>query len=198
MSALRFIFMVVVLVACREDPESVCPFVENRDNCWRKLVTAIEACAGERTRAAGKLAADGSACTYEDGAQITFRTPLDLSTSDAASGERRKRDFVLTVGGKTCMEVLFTGREITVTGPTGTVRAKTDAEKNAIVSCPDGTTVSGTSSPDGFGSCEILPGFPNAITRTEPDLDSFHLGASGSRRAGYECRVTCLPPNCAP
>jgi hypothetical protein len=140
---------VTVLPACsssdKAQVDNICAFAEDNNNCWRQMVSDIEACTGQiPSGEQGTLNADGTACTYPSGRTIQFAIPLAVNT-DLVD---KDVDFTVLVGGRTCLHYVSNNASgsLSATGPDGKVLNETSnpATGTATVTCPDGSQFSGS------------------------------------------------------
>jgi hypothetical protein len=73
-----------LVAGCGDDPEKLpgeeidCTWFA-KDNCWRQSLATATGCL-PAVGTHGVLAADGGSCTYADGYEVVFHTPVDLRT----------------------------------------------------------------------------------------------------------------------
>lgn len=139
------VVLVLVTPACSSDeaaPDDTCGFIADPNNCYRKLVAAVDECltdanadGGAGAFASGVLAADGMSCTYASGRMVTFvGDARKYQASDSAI------DVTVTLGGKTCVHYVSTPQNsLTVTQPDGGILRVAVSGAGETITCPDGS-----------------------------------------------------------
>jgi hypothetical protein len=132
-----------------------CAWISAADNCYRKLVDAVDACIGPKPVAGGVMGLGDRSCGRggADG-KVDFNA---LITSEA-------EHFTVTVADKKCLEQ-FSGKtpeaaEWRMVGADGqTIKITSGA--TLTVTCPDGKVYAGPSSALSADKCSggVLPGF---------------------------------------
>jgi hypothetical protein len=190
-------FLTCVAPACSSGnaaPNDTCAFLDDPNNCYHKLVAAIDDCltdvgvdAGTPSIAGGTLSADGMSCTYSSGRKVTFVG--DARQYDAA---KTPLDVTVSLGGKTCVH--YTAQpmsSITVTGPDGATLRVTTGGTGETIACPDGsqhavdalTLFSGSGCGD--GGLLLGGGLPGTITSSGTAVSG---GLVGAKKQAYNCR----------
>ena len=111
---MRLFVVVVMLGACGSSEDLTCELLADPTNCWADAAAKAAACIPARATPA-TLSADRTRCTFTDGAQVTFDTPLPTTTTDL---ERLAFD----VTGSGCawrfVDTFMNRMELTVDGET--------------------------------------------------------------------------------
>lgn len=165
-------------------PTGICDFAGNPDNCWRTVLTKVDACEGATLGlGTGKFSADLLSCDFGDGRSATFASAVDLTLP----ADRRTRDFHVLSGAKDCGHVVDRAGAIDVTSNDGAhVSFTKDAKTGGmVIVCPDGSRFSGTTA-EVFENCPDhlfdLPGDTISGTSTDDRVSLF-----ASQTAGYSC-----------
>jgi hypothetical protein len=131
---MRAIWVAVVLGACGNSEELTCPLLADPMNCWADATARAAACLPSRATPA-MLSADRTRCTWPDGSQITFESPLPTDTSQL---ERLAFDAT----GPGCawhfVDTFHNRMELTVDGDTEVAELRPD--HTFALGCSDGTT----------------------------------------------------------
>jgi len=125
--------LLAMLAACGSSEDLTCELLADPTNCWADAAAKAAACLPMRA-APAMLSADRSKCTWPDGSQITFDTPLPTTTTDLerlafdATGPGCSWRFVdtfmnrmeLTVDGETEVSQLHPNRTFELACSNGT------------------------------------------------------------------------------
>ena len=124
-------------------------------NCWKTTVAAAFGCLPPATEQ-GTMSPDGTTCTYPDGTTVTFQPPLTGSL-----GYDTFTRFTLKSGNTTCLSYATNdaGTGSSTTTQAGTIAlAASKATQTETVTCPDGTTYTGSLA--ALSNCSMaVPGF---------------------------------------
>jgi hypothetical protein len=121
-------------------PDDTCGFLADSNNCYRKLLAAVDDCLTDASSdgglAMGTLSADGTSCTYASGRTVAF---VGDARRDSSSTNRIDMDVTVAIGGKTCLHYINTPSTLTVTQPNGGVLKVVAGGSGEIITCPDGS-----------------------------------------------------------
>jgi hypothetical protein len=122
-----------------DTPDDTCGFVADTNNCYRQLLTAVDACltdeGGDGGILSGKFSADGTSCTYPSGRAVTFVG--DARQYDAS---KSAMDVTVALGGRTCVHYVAKPKSgISITGPDGRSLTVEVAGLVETITCPDGS-----------------------------------------------------------
>lgn len=190
-------FAIVMLPACGSGgsssssgsaPEDTCSFIADPNNCYRKLVAAVDDCLTDvgdgGASSTGALSSDGLSCTYPTGRTVTFG-------SDARQyGSQTPMDVTVTVGGKTCVRYVTQPKtSMTITGPDGGTINVTITGTGETITCPDGSA-HGIDAQKLFGGCGDAGGLlSGALPGTATSSGGKTVSGSllGQKKQAYSC-----------
>lgn len=172
-------------------PDDTCGFVADANNCYRKLLAAVDACltdanADGGASVEGALSADGTSCTYASGRTVTF-----VGDARQYSGSKASMDVTVALGGRTCVHYVSDPQSsVTITQPDGGVLRVTVAGFGETVTCPDGSK-HGIDAQKLFGGCgdggsAFGGGLPGTITSGGGNSASGSL--IGMKNEAYSCK----------
>jgi hypothetical protein len=122
-------------------PDDTCAFAADTNNCYRKLLAAVDDCLTDARSdggpAMGTLSADGISCTYASGRTVTFVG--DVRRYGSSKNPIEVMDVTVAIGGKTCVHYIDTSNTLTVTEPDGGVLKVVAGGAGEIITCPDGS-----------------------------------------------------------
>jgi len=185
--------LVVFAPACSSSesaPEDTCGFIADPNNCYRKLLAAVDDCLTDANgdggaSVSGTLSPDGMSCTYASGRTVTF-------VGDARQYDVTKApaDVTVAIGGKTCVHYVDQPKSaITITGPDGGVLKVGVSGSGETITCPDGTQ-HGIDTLKLFGGCGDAGGlFNGGLPGTESARSGMSVSGSlvGMKHQAYAC-----------
>jgi hypothetical protein len=129
---MRLAVLALGLVACGGSEDLTCSLLADPTNCWADAAARAAACVPSTP---GTLSADRTRCTFADGSQVTFDTPLPNATIDL---ERLAFD----VTGSGCawrfVDTFQNRMELNVDGKTEVSQLHPDHQFE--LACSDGTS----------------------------------------------------------
>jgi len=171
-------------------PDDTCGFVADPNNCYRKLLAAVDDCLTDATgdggaTASGKLSSDGTSCTYASGRTVTFVG--DVRQYDVT---KTPIDVTVMLGGKTCVHYVGEPHSsVTITQPDGGVLKVAVTGSGETISCPDGSQ-HGIDGLKLFGGCGDGGGlFNGGLPGTENSKSGTSVSGSlvGMKHDAYSC-----------
>jgi|KBSMisStandDraft_5_1062788.scaffolds.fasta_scaffold527673_2 hypothetical protein len=172
-------------VGCSDPDTLTCDWLAGPDNCYRNTAVMAASCVPANDPnpdlQMGVLAADGSTCTYANGAMVTFTPPLVLPLQ---TGGDMNWDFTVTdASGQLCLHYKDSGSALTLTVKDQVVKEGSTGGLGISITCPDGKTVQNQnafnlfSCPD--GGLLDLPGLFWSSSGTAPGPYYVSAGLTG-------------------
>jgi hypothetical protein len=174
-------------------PDDTCAFIADTNNCYAKLLAAVDACLtdgnadGGAANASGTLAADGRSCAYTSGRTVTF-----VGDAREYNASKTTLDVTVALAGKTCVHYVAEPRStLTVTQPDGGVLTVVVEGVGETITCPDGSK-HGISVQKLFGGCgdagsALGGGLPGTTTGSGGTSVSGSL--VGMKNQAYSCKT---------
>lgn len=172
-------------------PDDTCAFLTDPNNCYRKLVAAVDECLADDgdggANSAGTLSADGRSCNYPNGRTVTFGSDV------RQYGSKTPMDVTVTAGGKTCVHYVTQPQSsMTITGPdNGTINV-TISGNGETITCPDGSSHGIDAQKLFGGGCGdaggiLSGGLPGTVTSSSDR--SVSGGLIGQKKQAYACNA---------
>lgn len=171
-------------------PDDTCGFVADPDNCYRKLLAAVDDCltdVGDGGIPSGTLSADGTSCTYASGRTVTF-----VGDARQYNASKTPADVTVTLGGKVCVHYVSQPQSsLKITQPDGRTLEVAVAGAGETITCPDGSR-HGVDAQKLFGGCGDAGGgiFSGALPGTAAGKSGSSVSGSlaGQKKQAYSCK----------
>jgi hypothetical protein len=173
-------------------PDDTCGFIADPNNCYRKLLAAVDDCltddGGDGGLTQGTLSADGTSCSYASGRMVTF-----VGDARQYSASKSAIDVTVTLGGKTCVHYVSTPQSaLTVTQPDGGILRVAVSGTGETITCPDGSR-HGIDVQKLFGGCGDAGGslFGGGLpgNATSGSATSVSGSLAGMKHEAYSCKA---------
>jgi hypothetical protein len=175
------IVVVIACGACGGSEDLTCSLLADPTNCWADAAARAAACIPSRATPA-TLSADRTRCTWPDGSQVTFDSPLPNNTIDL---ERLAFD----VTGSGCawrfVDTFQNRMELTVDGDTEVSQLHPDHEFE--LACSSGTSY--TADFDLLFTCQAPARAPTDGFEVTPTSFQFTLSAVNAPTPLFTCML---------
>jgi len=169
-----YLVFLFTLSHCNDEEKIGCGWFED-DNCWKQSVETAYQCLPD-SELKGTLNSEATSCTYEDGTEITFKSPIQFENFDY------EWDFEITKNDELCMAFDEKNR-VKLTTSIGVFEETSDS--NVHISCPNGKEYK----INGFKMLECdwssLPGSSSSAFNSSANF-SF-MGAGEENKTVFNC-----------